>query len=122
MMARLIVPDGHFLSYLRFTPEEFWAKTIFPVQQSRDFPMKTKSKEKHNYVDALETEHLYAVLTKPGRIQILVHPTAKQLRKRGKKGWCLSSTVDNGAPGSWPGSRGFGRYAANNESRSRADR
>lgn len=60
--------------------------------------MKTKGKKKHNYVDALETEHLYAVLTKPGRIQILVQPTAKQLRKRGKKGWRLFSTVDNGLP------------------------
>jgi hypothetical protein len=26
--------------------------------------MKTKGKNKHNYADALENEHLYAVLTK----------------------------------------------------------
>jgi hypothetical protein len=60
--------------------------------------MKMKGKSKHNYVDALENEHLYAVLTKQGRIQILVEPTVKQLRKRGKRGWRLFSTVDNGLP------------------------
>jgi hypothetical protein len=64
--------------------------------------MKTKGKNKHNYVDALENEHLYAVLTKQRRIQILVQPTAKQLRKRGKKGWRLFSTVDNGPPDAGP--------------------
>jgi hypothetical protein len=58
--------------------------------------MKTKAKNHTNYVDALENEHLYAVLTKRGRIQILVQPTAKQLRKRGKRGWRLFSTVNNG--------------------------
>lgn len=60
--------------------------------------MKTKGKNKHNYVDALENEHLYAVLTKGGRIQILVQPTVKQLRKRGTRGWRLFRTVDNGLP------------------------
>jgi hypothetical protein len=60
--------------------------------------MKTKGKDKHNYVDALENEHVYAVLSKQGRIQILVQPTVKQLRKRGKRGWRLFSTVDNGLP------------------------
>jgi hypothetical protein len=60
--------------------------------------MKTKGKNKHNYVDALENEHLYAVLTKQGRIQILVQSTVKHLRKRGKRGWRLLSTVDNGLP------------------------
>jgi hypothetical protein len=60
--------------------------------------MKTKAKNKNSYVDALENDHLYAVLTKQGRIQILIQPTAKQLRKRGKRGWHLFSTVDNGLP------------------------
>jgi hypothetical protein len=57
--------------------------------------MKTKAKNHTNYVDALENEYLYAVLTKRGRIQILIQPTAKRLRKRGKRGWRLFSTVNN---------------------------
>ena len=48
--------------------------------------MKTKAKNPTNYVDALETEQRYVVLTKRGRIQILVQPAAKQLRKPGKRG------------------------------------
>jgi hypothetical protein len=59
--------------------------------------MKTKAKNPTNYVDAPETEQRYAVLRKRGRIQILVQPTAKQLRKRGKRGWRLFSTVNNGS-------------------------
>ena len=66
------------------------------VQLSMDFPMKTKTKNHANYVDALGNEHLYAVLTKRGRIQIMVQPSAECLRKRGKTGWRLFSTVDNG--------------------------
>ena len=34
--------------------------------------MRAKQKNKTNYVDALQDEHLYAVLTKQGRVQILV--------------------------------------------------
>jgi hypothetical protein len=45
-------------------------------------------------VDALAGENRYAVLVKSGRVQILVRPTAKQLRKRGKRGWQLFGTVD----------------------------
>jgi hypothetical protein len=64
--------------------------------------MKTKGKNKHNYVDALENEHLYAVLTKQSRIQILVQPTVKELRKRGKRGWRLFGTVDGDLPDAGP--------------------
>jgi hypothetical protein len=64
--------------------------------------MKTKGKNKNNYVDALENDHLYAVLTKQGRLQILVQPTVKQLRKRGTRGWRLFSTVDSGLPVAGP--------------------
>jgi hypothetical protein len=56
------------------------------VQRSRDFSMKTRAKNKNNYVDALENDHLYAVLTKRGRIQILVQPTVKQLRNVARGG------------------------------------
>ena len=52
-------------------------------------------KHTNNFVDALATEMRYAVLTKRGRIQILVRPTPKQLRKRGKRGWDLQTTVDD---------------------------
>src|SRR5262249_39352559 len=37
----------------------------------------------------------YAVLTKRSRIAVLVKPTAKQLRKRGKRGWQLFRTIDS---------------------------
>src|SRR5262249_44081026 len=39
----------------------------------------------------------YAVLTKGKRIQVLAKPTAKQLRKRGTKGWHLFRTIDSQA-------------------------
>jgi hypothetical protein len=57
--------------------------------------MKKSARQKHNFADVLATELQFAVLTKPGRIQILVHPTAKQLRKRGKRGWRLFGSVDD---------------------------
>jgi hypothetical protein len=56
--------------------------------------MKVTARKTNNFADALATEPQFAVLTKPGRIQILVEPTPKQLRKRGKKGWQLFGTVD----------------------------
>jgi hypothetical protein len=59
--------------------------------------MKKKFKTENNFVDALEGENKYAVLTKTRRIQILVEPSAKQLRKRGKRAWELYGTVDNSA-------------------------
>ena|SRR5207248_6498267 len=64
--------------------------------------MKTKAQKKTNYVDALQNEHLYAVLTKQGRIQILVQPTIKRLRQRGQRGWRLFNTVANGLPDAGP--------------------
>ena len=64
--------------------------------------MQTNAKNNTNYVDALETEHRYAVVTKRGRVQLLLQPTIKQLRKRGQRGWRLFSTVDNGFPDADP--------------------
>lgn len=49
----------------------------------------------NNFADALATEMAFAVLTKTGRIQVLIKPTAKQLRKRGKRGWQLFGVVDD---------------------------
>jgi hypothetical protein len=57
--------------------------------------MKKSSRQKNNFADVLATELQFAVLTKPGRVQILVHPSAKQLRKRGKRGWRLFGSVDD---------------------------
>ena len=57
--------------------------------------MKKSNRQKHNFADVLATELQFAVLTKPGRVQILVHPTAKQLRRRGKRGWRLFGSVDD---------------------------
>jgi hypothetical protein len=56
--------------------------------------MKETTRKTNNFADVLATELKFAVLTKPGRIQILIEPTPKQLRKRGKRGWQLFDTVD----------------------------
>ena len=50
---------------------------------------------KNNFTDALAMSVRYAVLTKKGRLEVLVKPTAKQLRKRGKKGWHLFRIIDS---------------------------
>jgi len=55
---------------------------------------KTNGKSK-NFVDALATDMQFAVLIKTGRVQILVKPSAKELRKRGRRGWKLFGTVDD---------------------------
>jgi hypothetical protein len=57
--------------------------------------MITEVKGKNNFVDALATAMRYAVLTKDGRIQILIRPKPKQLRKRGQRGWQLFGTIDS---------------------------
>jgi hypothetical protein len=59
--------------------------------------MITEVKGKNNFVDALATAMHYAVLTKNGRIQILIRPRPKQLRKRGQRGWQLFGTIDSEA-------------------------
>jgi hypothetical protein len=50
---------------------------------------------KNNFVDALAMEVRYAVLTKGSRIQLLIKPTPKELRKRGRRGWHLFGTVNS---------------------------
>ncbi len=48
-----------------------------------------------SYCDSLGMTRLrYAVLSKENRIQLLVNPTAKQLRQRGKRQWCLVRAID----------------------------
>jgi hypothetical protein len=56
--------------------------------------MKKATRKNKNFADALATALQFAVLTKTGRVQILVKPSAKELRKRGKRGWKLFGTVD----------------------------
>jgi hypothetical protein len=55
--------------------------------------VKKNSEKGNNFADALQREDQYVVLTKNGRIQILVRPTAEALRKRGKRDWQLFGTV-----------------------------
>ena len=57
--------------------------------------MKNGLKNKNNFTDALAMDVRYAVLTKNRRIQIMVKPKARDLRKRGKRGWHLFSVVDS---------------------------
>jgi hypothetical protein len=52
-----------------------------------------------HFTDALGRDLRYAVLTKRGRIQILLRPSAKELRKRGKRGWQLFGTVQGDGQG-----------------------
>ena len=49
----------------------------------------------NNFADALAMNVRYAVLTKNSRIEVLIKPSPKQLRKRGKKGWHLFRTIDS---------------------------
>jgi hypothetical protein len=56
--------------------------------------MKKDNAEKLKFVDALAKDVRYAVLTKAGRVQVLARPSAKQLRKRGKRGWHLYHAVE----------------------------
>lgn len=56
--------------------------------------MKNTRKKKNNFVDALANEVQYAVLTKKGRVQILIAPSPKELRKRGRRGWRLFGAVE----------------------------
>ena len=53
------------------------------------------SNGKSNFADAVGMKVRYAVLTKKSRIEILVKPTAKELRKRGKKGWHLFRAIES---------------------------
>jgi hypothetical protein len=59
----------------------------------------TDTESTNHFADALGRALRYAVLTKSGRIQILVKPTTKELRRRGRRGWQLFGTVegDDGA-------------------------
>jgi hypothetical protein len=61
--------------------------------------VKTDIQSMNHFADALGRALHYAVLTKSGRIQVLVRPSTKELRKRGKRGWQLFGTVegDDGA-------------------------
>src|SRR5260370_8237657 len=61
----------------------------------RELRMKKTNGKSKNFVDALATDLQFAVLTKRGRVQILVKPSAKELRKRGKRGWQLFVTLDD---------------------------
>src|SRR5205085_11568996 len=67
------------------------------LQLTEELPMIKEARIRNHFVDALATDVRYAVLTKEARIQILVRPTSKQLRKRGKRGWHLFGTVESHA-------------------------
>jgi hypothetical protein len=42
-----------------------------------------------SWVDVLGKEVAYVIVTKANRVQVLVHPNARQLRRRGKRNWSL---------------------------------
>jgi hypothetical protein len=50
-----------------------------------------------NWADIMDKKPAYVVLTKENRLQVLIRPSTKQLRQRGKRGWSLVTTID--APG-----------------------
>jgi hypothetical protein len=51
-----------------------------------------------NWADLLDKELAFVVLTKANRLQVLLHPTTKQLRRRGKANWTVvaARTVGEG--------------------------
>jgi DNA primase len=64
---------------------------------SKEMPIMVKVKN-NNFCDSLGKMSLrYAVLSKENRIQILVNPTPRQLRKRGKRQWQLVQAIDGEA-------------------------
>lgn len=56
--------------------------------------MKNTSQSKTHFADALGRTLEFAVLTKKSRIQVLVKPSDKRLRKCGKRQWQLFGTVE----------------------------
>ena len=52
-----------------------------------------------NWTDLLNQELDYVVLKKSNRLQVLYHPTGKQLRRRGKRNWSLVAAVQAGRNG-----------------------
>ena len=46
-----------------------------------------------NWTDLLNEDPAYVVLRKGNRLQVLWDPSAKQLRRRGKRNWCLVAAV-----------------------------
>jgi hypothetical protein len=68
---------------------------------SKEMPIMVKVKN-NNFCDSLGKMSLrYAVLSKENRIQILVNPTPRQLRKRGKRQWQLVQAIDGEADARW---------------------
>jgi hypothetical protein len=59
--------------------------------------MTKENSTKNNFVDALAMDVRYAVLTKGNRVQLMVQPKPKELRKRGRRGWHLFGTVNSQA-------------------------
>jgi DNA invertase Pin-like site-specific DNA recombinase len=47
-----------------------------------------------NWADVLDRKLDYAVLRKENRLQVLVRPTQKQLRRRGKRSWTVAAALD----------------------------
>jgi hypothetical protein len=56
--------------------------------------MSKESKNKNSSESAPAAGVRYAVLTKRGRIQILMKPSPRQLRKRGTRGWDHLGSVE----------------------------
>jgi hypothetical protein len=73
-----------------------WA--VRPPPTKEDAAMKNTG----SWVDVLGKEVAYVVVAKANRVQVLVHPTARQLRRRGKRNWSLVhafNKTDNHGPG-----------------------
>ena len=47
-----------------------------------------------NWADVLDRDSAFVVLTKQNRLQVIVRPSRKQLRRRGKRGWEVAAAID----------------------------
>jgi len=46
-----------------------------------------------NWADLISNDLAFVVLSKGNRVQVLVRPNEKQLRRRGKRGWSLLTAI-----------------------------
>lgn len=52
-----------------------------------------------NWTDVLAREPAFVVLTRQNRLQIIVRPSRKQLRRRGQRGWDVAAAIDDDGGG-----------------------
>jgi hypothetical protein len=52
-----------------------------------------------SWTDVLAREPAFVVLVRQNRLQVIVRPGQKQLRRRGQRGWAVAAAIDAAAGG-----------------------